>query len=92
MDLADFGPRPRTVRCRHCNRVIKVKKTGRLPVYCGSSCKQQMFYRLHPKQPKPKQPKVSLEERVAQRVYRLLLDTNVITPVDPPKHKPEGEQ
>ena len=59
-------------------------------MYCSGKCKQaafQMKVRLtRPKpEPKPKQPKVSLEDRVAMRVYQMLLDSNVIVPVDKPK-------
>ena len=43
-------------------------------------------------EPKPKQPKVSLEDRVAMRVYQMLLDSNVIVLVDKPKPEPEDEQ
>jgi hypothetical protein len=86
----DLAPRPRTVKCARCNRSIKVAKTGRLPLYCSSACKQAAFYATNPKPLRPK-PKPSLEERVAERVLQLLIDRNVITPVEMPP-KSEGEQ
>jgi len=87
----DLFPRPRTVKCARCNRSIKVAKKGRLPLYCSSACKQAAFYAMNPKPTKPKR-KVSLEERVAARVYQMLVDTNVVTPVEmPPRRKPEHE-
>jgi hypothetical protein len=87
----DLAPRPRTVKCARCNRSIKVAKTGRLPLYCSSACKQAAFYAMNPKATKPK-PKVPLEERVAARVYQMLVDANVVTPVEmPPRRKPEHE-
>jgi hypothetical protein len=63
-------------------------------MYCSGKCKQaafQMKVRLTRPRPQPKQPKVSLEERLAQRVLQLLIDTNVITPVDMLPAKPEAE-
>jgi hypothetical protein len=88
----DPALRPRTVRCARCNRSIKVAKTGRLPIYCGNSCKQAVFNALNPKPPKPQQPKLSLEERVAMRVYQMLVDSNVVVPVNQPKPKPPSQQ
>ncbi len=86
----DLAPRPRTVKCARCNRGIKVAKTGRLPLYCSSACKQAAFYAMNVK-PKPQQPKMSLEDRVAERVYQMLVDRNVISPVSMPP-RPVGEQ
>ena len=102
MDLTDTsphtGPRPKSLRCARCNKWFKVKPVGAIGMYCSGKCKQaafQMKVRLtRPKpEPKPKQPKVSLEDRVAQRVLQLLIDTNVVTPTDlpPPKPKPDQE-
>jgi hypothetical protein len=92
MDLSDTGPRasprPKFLPCVQCGRRVKVRGAGPLPMYCSGSCKQAAFKLRQPKpEPKPKQPKVPLEERVAQRVLQLLIDRNVVTPV-----KPEGEQ
>lgn len=77
MDLAAIAPRPRTIRCVRCNRSIKLAKTGRLPRYCSKACKQAVFYRLHPKR-KPNVPKVPMEDRVAQRVWQMLLDAKIV--------------
>ena len=101
MDISDTsphtGPRPKSLRCVQCNKWFKVKPVGAIGMYCSGKCKQaafQMKVRLtRPKpEPKPKQPKVSLEDRVAMRVYQMLLDSNVIVPVDKPKPEPEDEQ
>ena len=100
MDLSDAsphtGPRPKSLRCVQCNKWFKVKPVGAIGMYCSGKCKQaafQMKVRLTRPKPEPKQPKVSLEERVAQRVLQLLIDTNVVTPTDlpPPKPKPDQE-
>jgi hypothetical protein len=83
------------LRCVQCDKRVKVKAAGPLPMYCSGACKQAAFQSKQPKpEPKPKEPKVSLEERVAMRVYQMLLDTNVITRVDaplPPKREPDQE-
>ena len=88
MDLSLIGPRPRTVPCRCCGRRIKTAKTGRLPVICSSRCKQALFRMMHPE---PKRPKVSLEDRVAERVWAMLLDAGVVAAdkVLPPRREAE---
>ena len=84
MDLAVIPPRPRTVRCRCCNRSIKVAKVGRLPTYCGSACKQRAFVATHPNW-KPNRPKkASIDDRVAMKVWQMLLDAKVIAADTPP--------
>jgi hypothetical protein len=92
MNLANLSPRPRTVKCIRCKRSIKLKGTGRFPLYCSGACAQAAFRAMHPKPKVPVQPKLPLEERVAARVYQMLIDSNVITPVDqpvPPKQEQE---
>jgi hypothetical protein len=35
--------RPRTKKCKRCGKPIKVAVKGRVPTYCGQSCKQQAY-------------------------------------------------
>ena len=35
--------RPRTVRCRRCQKTIHVKPRGREPVYCSRHCRQRTY-------------------------------------------------
>ena len=35
--------RPKTVRCRGCGKPVKVGTKGRVPAYCGQSCKQRAY-------------------------------------------------
>jgi hypothetical protein len=35
--------RPRTLPCLWCKERIKVKPQGRLPCYCGASCRQRAY-------------------------------------------------
>jgi hypothetical protein len=37
--------RPKTVRCRVCKKVIKVKSKGPLPLYCSATHRQQSHQR-----------------------------------------------
>ena len=37
--------RPKTVRCAWCNKTIKVRPRGRLPLYCGRSHQQRAYER-----------------------------------------------
>ena len=99
MDPADIshrtGPRPKFLHCAVCSKKFKVKPQGVVGMYCSPKCKAaafQMKVKLTRPEREPKQPKPSLEERVAQRVLQLLLDTNVITKADMPPTKPEPDQ
>jgi hypothetical protein len=37
--------RPQTKKCKRCGKPIKVAIKGRVPTYCGQSCKQQAYQR-----------------------------------------------
>ena len=38
-----FRRRPKTVGCRGCGKRIKVSAKGRVPTFCGQSCKQRAY-------------------------------------------------
>jgi hypothetical protein len=83
------GPRrPKSLNCAACGKRFKVKPKGVVGMYCSGACKQAAFAmrerlsRPEP-EPKPKKPKLSLERRVAECVFQMLIDRNVITPVKP---------
>jgi hypothetical protein len=35
--------RPRTLRCRRCNAMIKVNPHGRIPEFCSQTCRQRAY-------------------------------------------------
>ena len=91
MDMADIGPRPRTVKCLRCKKVIRVKRLGQPPMYCSPVCRQAVF-RKRKAQPKP--PPLSSEDQQRRMLWQMLIDLKVIaadTPL-PPKPVIEGEQ
>jgi hypothetical protein len=98
MDPSDtsyrVGPRPKFLHCAVCSKRFKVKPKGVVGMYCSGACKAaafQMRVRLSRREPKPKEPKPSLEERIAERVVQLLIDRNVVTPVAVPLREPDQE-
>jgi hypothetical protein len=35
--------RPRSVRCKGCKGIIKIKSKGRVPTYCSQTCRQNAY-------------------------------------------------
>lgn len=46
------GKRPRRVRCARCDKSIAVPPVGRIPRFCGPSCRQQAYVARKPPAPK----------------------------------------
>lgn len=46
------GRRPRRVRCARCDKSIAVPPVGRVPRFCGPSCRQQAYVARRPPAPK----------------------------------------
>jgi hypothetical protein len=83
--------RPRSVRCQHCKRTIKLKARGRIPSYCSPKCKQRAYLKRKFQGPM---------ELVAQgiqttlgraflrgEVWAILREIGLVTAPEPPKPK-----
>lgn len=88
MDLADLGPRPRTVRCLKCGKRVRVKPLGGIPMYCSASCRQHVFRKRH-RQPKP-MPMTDAEYHRRQ-LWEALVEFGLTKGPMPPKPKQEDE-
>ncbi len=95
---AKFGRRrrPRFVRCKRCGGSIKVAIKGRVPTYCGQSCKQLAY-----KKRQFAGPLVLLSQDIAtmkvrdiirREVWDLLVRAGVVSGSPPPPDTPKSEK
>ena len=87
MDIADVGPRPRTMRCLRCRKRFPVKPHGPTPIYCSPSCKQAVFRK---RKQRPKQPPITDEEQHRRMIWEALKIFKLVEG-DMPQPKPEDE-
>jgi len=66
------GRRQRTAKCKHCRKPIKVAAKGRIPTYCGQTCRQRAYERR-----KHRGPLFALIEDVHATKLREMIRTEV---------------
>jgi len=84
--------RPRTVRCQGCKSVIKTKAKGRVPTYCGQTCKQRAYFNRRLSEPLVLLARdiatVTVRGIIRREVWDILLKANVVSRFSPPPDKP----
>ena len=66
--------RPKMVRCKGCKKRIKVKRKGRVPIYCGQACKQLAYLKR-----RLTGPSLLLAQDLATEAVRTLIRREVLT-------------
>lgn len=85
------GRRPRRVRCARCDKSIAVPPVGRIPRFCGPSCRQQAYVARKPPAPKaaevlPPTPEAveAMRALIRSELWDLLTKAGVVAGPMPP--------
>jgi hypothetical protein len=82
--MADLS-RPRILRCVRCGKRIRVSAQGRLPKYCGASCKSMSFTKRT--RAMKKLPPASTDERQRRVLWNALRAFGLVTGEMPPRRE-----
>jgi hypothetical protein len=90
--------RLRTRRCLNCKRAFKLKKHGRVPVYCSGKCRNQAYLKLKFRgldevvsQTMTGHRMLLLNTIVRAEIWNILKECGLVTAPKPPPQKPKAK-
>ena len=87
--------RPRSVRCKGCKGIIKIKSKGRVPTYCSQTCRQNAYLKRRYTGPMELLQQDIATVQVRDIIHREVRDYLVqlgFAPEGVPPPKPKGKQ
>ena len=88
--MADLD-RPLVIRCARCGKKIKVRPTGRLPVYCTPNCRQMHYAKRARAAKKKLTPVATIDEVQRLSLWEALREFGLVQGEMPPR-KPKLDQ
>src|SRR5262245_47281777 len=89
--------RPRTVRCKRCRARIEVGRKGRVPSYCGHTCRQLAYVQRGVGGPAlllaQDMATVRFRDFIRREIWNILLQAGLVGGDDPPPpNKPKSNK